>query len=52
MLSQRKMLDSFGDQNLFVFPTEIHVRGQKDRDYHCDRYTPLNTLDITIITTV
>jgi len=25
MLSQRKMLDSFGDQNLFVFPTEIHV---------------------------
>jgi len=25
MLSQRKMLDSFGDQNLFIFPTEIHA---------------------------
>jgi len=25
MLLQRKMLDSVGDQNLFVFTTEIHV---------------------------
>jgi len=25
MLSQRKMLDSFDDKNLFIFPTEIHV---------------------------
>jgi len=25
MLSQRKMLDSFGDQNLIIFPTKIHV---------------------------
>ena len=29
-----------------------NTRGRKDRDYHCDRYTPLNTLEDTIITTV
>ena len=52
MLSKKNMLDSFGDQNLFIFPTEIHFVEQIENVNHCDRYTPLNTLDITIITTV
>ena len=29
-----------------------NARGRLGRDYHCDRYTHLKTLDIIIITTV
>ena len=48
--NKKTMLDSFGDQNLFIFPTEIHM--VENIDNHCDRHTPLKTLNITIITTV
>jgi len=30
MLSQGKMLDSFGNQNLFIFPAQ-NARAQKDK---------------------
>jgi len=31
MLSQRKMLDSFGDQNLFSFPAQKHTWSKRSR---------------------
>jgi len=31
MLSQRKMLDSFGDQNLFIFPAQKRTWSKRSR---------------------
>ena len=45
MLSQRKMLYSFGDQNIFIFPAK-NARGRTERHNHYNRYTHLQALGI------
>jgi len=49
MLSQRKMLCCFGDQNIFIFHAK-KARGRSERHTHGDRYTHLKALCIIITT--